>query len=240
MASNTTYNNYRRVRLLIGSLGMLLSFILPIYQTLIEQFAHKGVALLLPSISHYNYSHASVIFTGVLFAFGLLLISYRGFSDDPDWIGDDKLTTIAGSLAIVVALVPTSFDQGNLLSTPNCHEIVWLSSIHLGSAGLFLILLGIMSIWKFTKSPKTDPYHTARKRWYKALGWIVIVSIFILLVLFVLEIAKVYTITYEVIIFETTALLAFGLSWLLKGKSWLFYILGVVSKEELEEARGGN
>ncbi|NJM93934.1 MAG: hypothetical protein HC842_04040, partial [Cytophagales bacterium] len=63
-----------------------------------------------PSISHYFYTAASPVFTGVLIAFGLFLFTYRGSPNDQDtarWDSQNRLTNVAGFLALFTALVPT-------------------------------------------------------------------------------------------------------------------------------------
>jgi hypothetical protein len=55
------------------------------------------------SISAYYFTSAHSIFIAVLCALGALLIIYRGSSDT-----EDALLTLAGTLAFIVAMVPTS------------------------------------------------------------------------------------------------------------------------------------
>ncbi|MBK9193233.1 MAG: hypothetical protein IPM77_18010 [Crocinitomicaceae bacterium] len=236
------HNNYRRIQLLIGTLGMSLPFLLVLFQMIMTKINHKNYPAFLPSISHYNYSYAQIIFVGTLASFGLLLISYKGYLKDDHKIKDVTITNIAGLLALIVALIPTDFDEHAIFNTPNKHTSSILASIHLISAGLFLILLGLMSVYKFTLSPKDDSWHQRRKKWYRIFGWTVILSISVLIFLFAYGFFSDEEVNmgYWVYIFETTSLVAFGFSWLLKGKSAIFVPLGLVSKEELDEARSVN
>lgn len=230
-----TQNNYRRVRLLIGTLGMLLPVILPIFHGYVNSFTGGEYEVWLRSISHYNYSYASVIFTGVLMSFGLLLMSYKGYPDGTFWVRDDTVTSLSGALAIVVALIPTLYDN-TLMSTPNAHDKNYLSLIHLISAGAFLILLGVMSAHKFTMGRSQDVYHVRRRRAYRTLGYTTILSILTLAVLFALKLTNGNT----VFIFEAIALFAFGFAWLLKGKAAFFVALGLITRDELIKARSGD
>lgn len=235
--SKPTQNNYRRIRILIGSLGMMLPLVLPLKQSLVNYFKQTDFPTWLPSISHYNYSYGSVIFTGVLSAFGLMLISYKGFRDDRYCIKDDTLTTFAGLAALIVALVPTvTGNADGLIHTPNHHDCRALYFVHLISAGVFLVLLGCMSIFKFTLGTTQDTWHRRRKFLYKLLGWFTILPILTLALLMPLDLAGDNT----VFIAETVALIAFGLSWLLKGKASFFVLLGLISRKELAEAREGD
>jgi len=233
------HNNYRRIQLLIGTLGMSLPFVLVIFQWVMTKINGHNYPAFLPSISHYNYSYAQIIFVGTLASFGLLLISYKGYLKDDHKIKDVTITNIAGFLALIVAMIPTDFDNHAIFDTPNKHSSALLASVHLMSAGLFLILLGLMSVYKFTLSPKDDVWHQRRKRWYRIFGWIVISSISVLVILFAYGFLSNEPVDmgYWVYIFETSSLVAFGFSWLLKGKSAIFVPLRLVSQKELEEAR---
>ena len=73
-----------RIRLLIGALGLLLPFLLPLA---------KGDFL--ASISHYYYDTlSSLIFIIVLSSFGLFLISYKGYKID---ITTEKISILMNS-----------------------------------------------------------------------------------------------------------------------------------------------
>ena len=161
-----------RIRELLGWLGILLPYILVLANAIALNITNTQGEALLPSISHYHYSFAGLIFTGVLMAFALLLISYKGYKDSSTWFTDNNITNLAGAFAMVVVLVPTTWESG-LLTTPNKHVDDTLGLIHLGAAGLFLALLGALSFFKFTKSDKTDKYHLRRKFLYRFCGLMV-------------------------------------------------------------------
>jgi hypothetical protein len=65
--------SYYRIRKIIGILGIALPILI---------FTFHGE--LLSSISHYYYPKSAVFFIAILFAFGLLLISYKGYEKDKD------------------------------------------------------------------------------------------------------------------------------------------------------------
>ncbi|NRB58947.1 MAG: hypothetical protein HRU50_03280 [Winogradskyella sp.] len=218
MKSNLQHSDYR-IRKLIGTLGLLLPIVLPIA---------KGEFL--ASISHYYYhTLSSLIFIIILSSFGLFLLSYRGYKIDTstEKISDDFLTNIGGLAALIVVLIPTCcYDSGNeaiekLCNTPLeplfGHIDKTFSTIHLVAAGVFILCMGWMSRFKFTRG-SDDGNH----KLYKCCGNTVFVSVALIIICIVIEkwITKEFIIhDYYVYIFETTAVIPFGISWLVKGKA---------------------
>jgi hypothetical protein len=99
MSSQELQPSDYRIRKFIGLLGLSLPIILPI---------SKGEFL--ASISHYYYSTlSSLLFIIILSAFGLFLISYKGYVKDinSEEISDDFLTNIAGFAALLLVFIPT-------------------------------------------------------------------------------------------------------------------------------------
>ena len=188
---------FQTLRRNIGILGLFLPFILLI---------GAGPR---PSISHYYYTNMGIVFTGVLWAFGLMLISYKGHR------GDDKITNIAGFLIIIVSLIPTSHLAGESVAV-NAHQNAVLNKIHLFSAGLFFYIMGYMSLFKFTKAKRDNRAKRRRNKYYKIAGLMVWLSISVLIPVTLLG----WNITgNDVFIGETVALFFFGTSWLVKSKS---------------------
>jgi len=188
------------------------------------------------SISHFYYSHASVIFTGFMITFGIFLIFYPGRSGDDVKVSDNWITTIGGIGAILTALIPTAFcsdydkpieitDQlsefcgGNGLTIYYVHNDSALGTIHLICAATFLILMGFMSYWRFTKGNTTPKM----KRFYRFCAVMVWASLLILAIEFAFG---VYWTVYDVFIMECVALVFFGLAWLVKGKALKSFGLG--------------
>lgn len=92
--------SYLRMRLIIGSLGVLL----PMLLWLAEGPLLKGDWLLRDSLSSYYHSGARDILVGVLCAVGLLLITYMaGNMRSLEF----ALSSLAGVMAIGVAFLPT-------------------------------------------------------------------------------------------------------------------------------------
>lgn len=205
-----------RLRRCVGVLGLLLpTLMLGLHQKL------------LASMSHYYYTSSSIFFTGILFAFGLVLMAYRGYQKDSDErFSDDQLTTWAGLFALATVIIPTScYDSGDTAIVCKDgyllgHCSMGLNTLHLISAGLFIIILGWMCIYKFTRS--TKPESMEKHRLYKICGftiWGAVGSIGILIA--IEKIFKVHVDDYlfgYVFILEAVALYAFAIAWLVKGK----------------------
>ena len=200
----------------LGILGVTLPFVLWFGSRML------GQPTLAPSISHYYYSKMTVYFTGVLCAFGLYLFAYRGYKKKNDeYVSDNLVTNIAGFLAILTALIPTE-----------CCNIIYCgfhctaanapvngssqAIIHLMCAGAFLIIMGGLSIFKFTRI-NTDKRYKRQKRlafiWCGGIVWAAIV--FLVIDMFLLSEPLGY---HDVFWAETIALIAFGASWLIKSK----------------------
>jgi len=206
------------LRKYIGILGITLPVILIL--------GNKGVVE--PSISDYYYTNMTVVFTSVLFAFGLVLLAYKGSQlDENEIISDNLITNIAGILAIVVAVIPTEGEVG-FEGVPNWHTSKFLTSIHLISAGLFILLMGYMSFVQFSKEkrkivenallPVSSEYKSIKRRIfvYKFCGIMVWLAVAFLIAK---EITGFSITTADTFWGEAVALLFFGIAWLTKSKS---------------------
>jgi len=206
--------SYYRIRQLIGILGILLP-------VLVVNF-YGG---LLSSISHYYYTKSAVFFIIILSAFSLLLISYKGYPRDrkTEFLSDNLLTHIAGISALMVVLIPT--DCSGTVNYEICevchyqlygHNSSLLGNIHLIFAGIFLLVMGYMSIFRFSKGK-----HKLNNIIYIVCGilvWASIITIgleILLKKIFAIE----YFSAYMVIMMETVAVWSFGISWLVKGRA---------------------
>lgn len=215
---NLQHSDYR-IRKLIGTLGLFLPILLPL----------AGWEVL-ASISHYYYkTFSSLIFIIVLSAFGLFLLSYKGYKIDEksEQISDDFLTNIGGLAALVVVFVPTiCYGSSSIEINKLClsckfplfgHIDQIKNIIHLVSAGVFIFCMGWMSKYKFTRG-NDDGNHNL----YKWCGNLVFISVGLIVVFIVIEnyIIEDFPLSdYYVFIFETTAVIPFGISWLIKGKA---------------------
>jgi len=213
----TTIDNstatYRRLRRIIGYLGVSLPIIL-FTASLIESYVPMQ-----HSLSHYYYTSLREIFTGILCAVGLFLIRYKGHANEKWWRNDSMLTNIAGVMAFGVALVPTNpeFDYQKIYTLIHSTNCIW-GWVHYGfAAGLFSIF-ALLSISVFTLGQRRDIQKKSiwdENHIYVACGITILVSIVCIVVAdYIFPEWDYYT-----FLFEAISLFAFGISWLIKGRA---------------------
>ncbi len=196
-----------RLRKHLGVLGISLPFILWVF----NRFQIES------SISHYYYTSASVIFTGILFAFGLFLFSYRGYDKEKGEIVTDNLATnIAGVLALITAVIPTTCGLEQSCEAPNGHNDQILGAIHLISAAGFFIIMGWMAFYKFTKGQISGTQKRKKNLLFRICG----IGVWASLIFISIDKWGPLSLTeYGTFIGETIALVFFGTAWLVKGGS---------------------
>jgi hypothetical protein len=226
---------YYRTRKAIGWLGIFLSIIL-VLLSLIPFFETK----IQPSISHYYYTNFREIFTGVLCATSLFLISYRGYSNEVWCLNENIMTNISGFLALGVAFMPTNPIKidGKINWVDKIDTFLpiyepWTGNIHyIFAAGFFLILahishnifvLGQVDI----KGKTIQPYN--ENRIYRICGWVIFISVLLI------PVGKFLLGEYSTLPLEAVALVAFGISWLTKGR--IFEVSKVAGKAVYMENR---
>lgn len=218
--------SYYLLRQLIGLLGIALPVILTFGA---KYFGHCNEAQ--PSISHYYYSIMHIVFVGVLCVLGGFLITYRGKSKF-----ENNISNLAGVFAFGVAIFPTKFEgfkgvggkscQFIQLTTANEKNFVpnYVSYLHFGFATLLFICFVIfcLKIFQELDDVKQSAKKERRNTVYKICGYIIVTSI--------LSIGAITLYNHKtdsdiwpdyIYWFETTSLIPFGISWLLKGSvSW--------------------
>lgn len=210
MATASIHLSYLRLRKLIGICGLAL----PISAILVT-------GDLLPSISHYFYSTANILFVGILSILGVFLLSYKGFDKEEELISDNVATTIGGIAILLVVLIPTHYvwtdfplQWGYNKNCPTFYctlENSILGAIHFIAAGIFFLAMSWLSIFNFTKSS-----HTKANKFYRFCGYGMIVIILITVIIeLILELGRNQ---YFIFIIECLLLLLFAVSWLVKGK----------------------
>lgn len=212
--------SYKKLRQTIGWLGILLPLLVYLESVLVG-----NCHCLQDSISHYYYTVSNSFFVGILWGLGLVLLYYPSHPTDPKHEG--LLTSIAGICSICVSLFPTT-----PYSTDSCALFVWSDSawragIHFACAGIMLWIFSYMSITIFTRTyPGNDDLSGPKNRWkrrrnrlYIVTGWLTRISIIVIGIFALLEhiytdfpISSKYTFWLEV-----SALLSFGLAWIVKG-----------------------
>jgi hypothetical protein len=214
MTTNRKINliiSYLAMRRLIGVLGIALPIVV-----VIGGLAQDAPAVL-GSISGYYYSNMRDFFVGILSGLALFLISYKGYEKI-----DDIFANISGVFAVGIILFPTSMYSGEIVKVgmfripDNISEI-----IHLGFSALFFLALSFNSIFLFTRRHPGVMGREKKKRniIYRTCGIVMLLSIVCMSIytIFLREtsISKIY----PVLILESIALVAFGISWLVKGNT---------------------
>ena len=211
--------SYWQLRLFIGVLGLIMPLILPLGNKLI-----RNSGKLEPSISHYYYSIMHVAFMAILCMLGSFLITYRGTSKHKTW--ERIVSTIAGIFAMGVATFPTQFDgyrdgEHSQLIALVLHDLKdvpdWVNTLHhIFAATLFSSFAFFCLV--FFQDSDTGVHDKKKKRrnnLYKICGVLIVLSM--LAIVFVTFIVPDWDFPNSTFVFETTALLPFGLSWIVKG-----------------------
>jgi hypothetical protein len=212
-ADNIAYT-YRRLRRAIGILGVMLPIVLVSF-SLIPFFQTTPQV----SISHYYYTNLREIFTGVLCAVGLFLIRYRGYDNLSIFKNDNFLTNLAGTMAIGVAFIPTNPEPyQDKIYTLIPSTAVWLGWLHYSIAGIFFVILSIISINVFTigqEDNKNIPISALNENHiYRVCGVVILLCIGLVPVS-----ASFNIFPYSTLTLEALALFAFGIAWLIKGRA---------------------
>ncbi|WP_200206747.1 DUF998 domain-containing protein [Micromonospora coerulea] len=192
----------RRLRLGIGSVGIALPIVL-----VVGHLVATRRLTLLDSLSGYYHTEMRDIFVGSLCAIGVFLISYRY-----RW-PDDALSTVAGTLAVAVALFPTTVGApaGSTSGTDRTVGVV-----HQIAAAALFVLLAVFCFLLFTRSDRAGrpPGRTAN-RFYRACGLLILVAIAAALASTALP-ADVRHTLKPVLWCESVAVFAFGAAWVAK------------------------
>lgn len=175
------------------------------------------------SISHYYYSSVGEIFTGALGTVALFLLCYKGHPLRKSEFGlsDKVMSNLAAFFALGIVAFPTT--------TKHCitdNSRVFTSSfntgiIHFIFAGLFFITLAFISIFNFRRTKKVSEFGTKPSHdLYKYCGIIMLACVFLIFIyrMFFRDKYNWLDEIYPILILETIALLAFGVSWLTKGR----------------------
>jgi hypothetical protein len=197
-----------RLRRGVGVIGLALPFVLAI-----GHFLFAGEIVLLGSMSQYYYTEMRDVFVGGLCAMGVFLICYRYARPD------DILSTIAGTLAIAVAIFHTT--DGRKLPVSTNDRVVGI--IHLIAAAGLLLLLAGFCLYLF---PRKNPNAARVTRQKKVRNGIYYVSGTVIVVALLLAAASKLFLTTATqnslrALFwcEMAAVLAFGAAWLVKGET---------------------
>lgn len=206
--------SYRRLRRIVGILGVMLPFVLAV------GFFISGGSELKKSISAYYHSDMRDIFVGVVFTIGWFLFTYKGYEKRDDVAGH-----LAGIFALGVALFPTS-------SCTSTSDLV--SLLHLTSAFFLFVVLIYFSIFLFPKTEKggnlfqypkirlSDGLNEGklrRNRIYLGCGLMMGLCLVLILV-YKSFFERTWLSEYEPVFWlESFLFVAFGFSWFVKGNT---------------------
>jgi uncharacterized membrane protein len=196
--------SYLFLRRAVGLIGSLLPIVVPLGYSITT-----GNWLLLASISSYYYTDVRNVFVGSLCAVGVFLICYRYRY----W--DDIFATLAGAFAIGVAFCPPEpSDPSGLAKVTGVLHVVF--------AALFLITMGLMCLFLFTRSyaaqaERTDAKNT-RNLIYRICG-VLVLAFTALAGLSALASQSFIDDVHPLFWCEAVATFAFGFAWWVKGQT---------------------
>lgn len=208
--------SYLLMRVLIGVIAVLLPFALILANWIIGHGVQS-------SVSGYYYTPMRNIFVGSLCAIGVFLISYDGYD-----LADRTITDVAGLCAICIACFPTTPAH-----QPTARQVL-AGDLHLTFACTAFVLLSVMA-FRFAKRQPTPPGLTWWRRVEyafgftdpgdsQALAWervVYRVSGGMILTCVILIYPLSTAAAHSLLVLETIMLVAFGLSWFVKGRKIL-------------------
>jgi hypothetical protein len=203
--------SYLAMRRLIGVLGMSLPIIL-----VIGGFT-QGDPGLQGSISGYYYTNLRDLYVGILSGVALFLISYRGYERI-----DDFVANLSGVFALGIIFFPTAMYSGKpvrvgLFSIPDDVS----ATIHLTFGTLFFLALSFNSLFLFTRRhPGVMGREKKRRNMvYRLCGIVMLLAIVCITTYTLFMRGSPLAETNPVLILESVALFAFGVSWWVKGNT---------------------
>ncbi len=208
-SDNSLIFSYLSLRKTIGILGILFPLVLSLGALIIFRAGIQS------SISSYYYTGMRNIFVGTLCVIGFFLFSYKGYQRT-----DDVAGYLGCAFAVGVALFPIAPDN------PVSGDARLIGYFHSAFALLFFLTLIYFSLCLFTK---TDPSRPASKRKlqrnniYKLCGYTMSLCILLIVIYSLLpnEMASPIEVFHPVFWLEAIVVVAFGISWLIKGETIL-------------------
>lgn len=196
--------SYTSLRRSVGAIGVALPPVLAIGAAVLFDVG------LLSSVSAYYYTGMRGVLVGGLCAIGVFLLSYR-FGRADDLLGD-----VAGSAAIGLALFPTAPEGGGT------GWVRLVGVVHLVFAAVFFLALAVFSLFLFTRTDgDVTPRKLVRNVVHRVCGWVILACL-VLAVFTDLAADDAVKAEYRPLFWlETVAVLAFGVSWLVKGEALL-------------------
>lgn len=240
MITDPNIISFRALRRLIGILGIALPFACWGVNTFVNDFNLLNNLLLIDnaqykpyvpngnlksSISHFYYTGAGPLFTGILVTVGIFLLCYHGYPRNKDndrlgWLTDRLLATCGGIFLLGVVVFPTGSAEK---ITDNIHIFVssrQAGNIHFGFAAAFFVAMAVMTIVNFRRDGANKLINNREGKLYLFCGWGMLVCLLVLLVAMLGEwVEKGFVPYFFVFLMEAIMLILFGTAWLTKGKS---------------------
>jgi hypothetical protein len=210
---------YTLLQKIVGVIAVLLPFVL-----VIGNKALTGDELE-SSISAYYHTPMGSVFVGVLWALAVFFSSYN-YKPLPGFNVDNKLSWVAGVAAVGVAVFPTTSD-----ASPASQSEQVVGRVHLTFAGLLFALLAVFALFLFPRSSGAmTPEKRRRNALYRTCGGVMVAA---MLLMFASDLAPDGL--HAFFWLETICVVAFGISWLVKGG-----LLGILAdKKPVPAAAGG-
>lgn len=205
--------SYITLRRLIGVLGMILPMICIAGGALFAGTPGQR------SISYYYHTNMRDFLVGLLVAVSMFFLTYRGYDRK-----DRLVTWIIGLAGMGLAFFPIlSAENPNAPAGLFQIESRFASAVHVASAGVFFVLLALNSIFLFTrhgeKSSRMTKNKKIRNRIYVACGVLILAALAAFVLLWFVRGEAWLNQSRWVLALQTVMLLAFGVSWLVKGET---------------------
>ena len=203
---------YKFLQKAIGLIAVTLPIVVSVGHFIAGGTGFKG------SISSYYYTHLGTYFVGSLFALGVFFLSYN-YRPLPNYQVDNYLSTATGLAAVAVGLFPTASDATNGSTGSRI-----VSGIHLACACALFVLLAVFALFLFTRTGGTMTVKKQQRNLvYRICGGTIAVAIVLVLVSQAVDPPSSWNVVFWL---ESAAVIAFGVSWLVKGT-----FLGILADE---------
>lgn len=206
--------SFYRLRQALGWLGLALPVVLVAGTLLMGD-------PLPPALSDFYYTPLGDVFVGIMVTIGFFLMAYLGHLEPTRLVSDRNVSSLAGLAALGVALFPN--DTLDPCLDPQIPELSISGVLHVVSAGVFLActVLFCLVLFRRTDGWPPSPAKRSRNRIYLLCGLAIGLALLGLAVYFgVLTPADrcgIRTLK-PVLWLEILAVVAFGVSWLVKGR----------------------
>jgi len=203
--------SYLSMRRLIGVLGISLPFVV-----VLGGFA-QGEPGLQGSVSGYYYTNMRDFLVGIMSGVALFLMSYKGYEKI-----DDIVTNMSGIFALGLIFFPTAMYSGKAVRVGMFLIDDSVSEqIHFAFGALFFLALSFNSLFLFTRRHPGVMGKEKRRRniIYRWCGIVMTLAVICIAVYAVFFRGTSIAAINPVLILESVASAAFGISWWVKGNT---------------------